>query len=97
MTVKDLKRGDIVELWWDDDFRMVLSDEFDIDANDNTFVTDEDSEFRSSLTDEFDFNIKDNTFVRDEDDAYMPFDYISKIWREDDKGNYILIYTKNIV
>lgn len=72
MTVKDLKCDDLIELYGD-------------------------SNFRSSLTDEFDFNIKDNTFVRDEDDAYIPFDYISKVWREDDKGNYILIYTKNIV
>ena len=51
-------------------------------------------EFTYILNDEFDVNIKDNTFVKDEDDNYKSFDFISKVWREDDRGNYILIYKK---
>ena len=70
MTVKDLKYKDIVELWGDENFRVVLQDEFDTYEDTNEFVTDEDSD-------------------------YYTFDMITKIWREDDKGNYILIYKKD--
>ena len=70
MTVKDLKYKDIVELWGDENFRVVLQDEFDTYKETNEFVTSEDSD-------------------------YYTFDMITKIWREDDKGNYILIYKKD--
>jgi len=69
MDVRDLKYGDLVELWKSVDFRYVLSDEFDI-------------------------NVEENTFVADEDDDYTPFSFISKIWREDQNGNYILIFDR---
>jgi hypothetical protein len=69
MTVKDLKTDDLIELFGD-------------------------SNFRRSLTDEFDINIKEETFVFDEDSDYIHFRYISKIWREDGAGNYILIYVR---
>lgn len=69
MTVKDLKYKDIVELWGDENFRVVLQDEFDTYENTNEFVTSEDSD-------------------------YYTFDMITKIWREDKNGNYILIYKK---
>lgn len=69
MTVKDLKYGDIVELWWDNDFRMVLSDEFDTDATNDIFLANEDSEWED-------------------------FKSISKVWRENENGDYILIYKK---
>jgi len=71
MTVKDLKYKDIVELWGDENFRVVLQDEFDINEEENTFVTSEDSD-------------------------YYTFDMITKIWREDEDGNYILIYKKEV-
>lgn len=70
MTVKDLKYKDIVELWGDENFRIVLQDEYDTYEETNEFVTSEDSD-------------------------YYTFDMITKIWREDDKGNYILIYKKD--
>ena len=69
MTVKDLQCADIIELYDDFNFRTVLTDEFDID-------------------------IKNNTFVKDEDDDYTSFDFITKIWRENEKGDYILIFDK---
>ena len=68
--VKDLKYKDIVELWGDENFRIVLQDEYDTYEDTNEFVTSEDSD-------------------------YYTFDMITKIWREDDKGNYILIYKKD--
>lgn len=52
-------------------------------------------EFTYILNDEFDIDIKNNTFVKDEDANYTSFNYITKIWREDNKGNYILIYKKD--
>lgn len=67
MTVKDLKCGDLIELYGDSNFRLILEDEFDIYEDINHFVVNEDS-FR------YDFNS------------------ITKIWREDKDGNYILIY-----
>ena len=70
MTIKDLKYGDIVELWRDNDFRMVLSDEFDIDTIDNTFTPNEDA-------------------------IYYKFESISKVWRENENGDYILIYKED--
>lgn len=69
MTVKDLKYKDIVELWGDENFRVVLQDEFDIYEDTNEFVTSEDSD-------------------------YYSFNMITKIWREDKNGNYILIYKR---
>ena len=54
----------------------------------------DDFNFRTVLTDEFDIDIISNTFVKDEDDSYTSFDFITKIWREDENGNYILIYNK---
>lgn len=72
MTVKDLKYKDIVELWGDKNFRVVLQDEYDTYEDTNEFVTSEDSD-------------------------YFTFDMITKIWREDENGNYILIYTKEKV
>ena len=69
MTVKDLKYKDIVELWGDENFRVVLQDEFDIYEDTNEFVTSEDSD-------------------------YYTFNMITKIWREDKNGNYILIYKR---
>lgn len=70
MTVKDLKYKDIVELWGDENFRVVLQDEYDTYEETNEFVTSEDSD-------------------------YYTFDMITKIWREDANGNYILIYKKD--
>jgi len=52
-------------------------------------------DFTYVLTDEFDVDTKHNTFVKDEDDSYTSFDCITKIWREDENGNYILIYKKD--
>ncbi len=69
MTVKDLKYKDIIELWYDANFRVVLSDEFCAYEDENKFVTDEDSD-------------------------YHDFNEITRIWREDKNGNYILIYTQ---
>ena len=66
MTVKDLKCGDLIELYDDSNFRVVLEDEFDIYEDTNQFVVNEDSS-------KYDFNS------------------ITKIWREDKNGNYILI------
>ena len=66
MTVKDLKCGDLIELYGDLNFRVVLEDEFDIYEDTNQFVVNEDSS-------RYDFN------------------NITKIWREDENGNYILI------
>lgn len=71
MTVKDLKYKDIVELWGDENFRVVLQDEYDTYEDTNEFVTSEDS-------------------------GYYTFDMITKIWREDKNGNYILIYKKEV-
>ena len=72
MTVKDLKYKDIVELWGDENFRIVLQDEYDTNEDTNEFVTSED------------------------DCGYYTFDMITKIWREDEKGNYMLIYKKEV-
>ena len=66
MTIKDLKYGDLIELYGDSNFRVVLEDEFDIYEDTNQFVVNEDSL-------RYDFNS------------------ITKIWREDENGNYILI------
>ena len=66
MTVKDLKCGDLIELYGDSNFRLILEDEFDIYEDTNQFVVNEDS-FR------YDFKA------------------ITKIWREDKNGNYILM------
>ena len=73
MNVKDLKCGDLVELFNDSNFREILTDEFDINEQENRFVTSED------------------------DSYYYSFDNISKIWREDENGNYILIFTREDV
>ena len=45
ITAIDLQCEDIVELFHDANFRIVLSDEFDINTKDNTFVTDEDAQY----------------------------------------------------
>lgn len=45
MNVKDLQYKDIVELFNDPNFRIVLTDEFDIDEENNSFVPDEDSNY----------------------------------------------------
>ena len=66
MTVKDLKCGDLIELYGGSNFRLILEDEFDIYEDTNQFVVNEDSS-------RYDFNS------------------ITKIWREDENGNYILI------
>ena len=73
MNVKDFQCRDLIELFWDEDFRKVLSDEFDIDEVNNLFVADED------------------------DTYYYSFNAVSKVWREDENGNYILIYNKDKV
>ena len=39
MTAKDLKYGDLIELYGDSNFRIVLEDEFDIYEDTNQFVT----------------------------------------------------------
>ncbi len=66
MDIKDLKCGDLIELYNDSNFRLILEDEFDIYEDTNQFIVNEDS-FK------YDFNA------------------ITKIWREDKNGNYILI------
>lgn len=66
MTIKDLKCRDLIELYDDSNFRVVLEDEFEIYEDTNQFVVNEDSS-------RYDFNS------------------ITKIWREDKDGNYILI------
>ena len=70
MTIKDLKCRDLIELYGDSNFRLILEDEFDIYEDTNQFVVNEDS-FRYA------------------------FNSITKIWREDENGNYILIMRKN--
>ena len=51
---------------------------------------------RKVLSDEFDYDVEQNLFLTDEDDTYYySFDSISKIWREDAEGNYVLIYNKD--
>lgn len=47
MDVRDLQCEDLVELFHDANFRIVLSDEFDINTEDNTFVADEDTSYVS--------------------------------------------------
>lgn len=47
MDVRDLQCEDLVELFHDANFRIILSDEFDINTEDNTFVTDEDAQYVS--------------------------------------------------
>ena len=69
MTIKDLKCGDLIELYGNSDFRIVLEDEFDICAADNTFVC-------------------------NEDDEWNDFNFVTKIWRENENGDYILIFDK---
>ena len=69
MTIKDLKCGDLIELYGNSDFRRILEDEFDICAADNTFVC-------------------------NEDDEWNDFNFVTKIWRENKKGDYILIFDK---
>ena len=54
-----------------------------------------DPEFRAMLRDEFDIYPENDTFVYDEDDYDpTPFSFVSKVWREDPSGNYILIFNR---
>ena len=66
MTIKDLKCGDLIELYGDSNFRLILEDEVEIYEDTKQFVVNEESS-------RYDFNS------------------ITKIWREDKEGNYILI------
>lgn len=50
-----------------------------------------DSNFRLVLEDEFDIYEDTNQFVTNEDSPRYDFNSITKIWREDKNGNYILI------
>ena len=64
MTVKDLKYGDLIELYGDSNFRIVLEDEFNIYENTNQFVISEDS-FR------YDFNSITKIWREDKDGNYI--------------------------
>ena len=70
MTVKDLKVGDLVEKYGLVDERVVLSDEFEI-------------------------NEKENSFVANEDDiVFVSFQSITRIWRQNENGEYIQIFRR---
>ena len=56
-----------------------------------------DPDYRSVLADEWDYDLKTQKLATDEDSMWYPFQCVSKVWREDQNGNYELIFTKEVI
>lgn len=53
-----------------------------------------DQDFIFVLADEWDYDLNSQKFVTDEDSTWYPFQCVSRIWRENEQGDYKLIFVR---